>query len=107
MNKKSTFDTFLLSCRVLGRGVEDAFLIQSLKLATIRNCKVAIGEYYATRKNSQVSDFYAKQGFEILKEKTKLEGQKFQYELDGQIKLEPAFFMKIDSEIDHQGEAQL
>ncbi len=103
-DKKSTFDTFLLSCRVLGRGVEDAFLIQSLKLAKMRDCKAAIGEYYATRKNNQVRDFYTKQGFEILKEKTKVEGQKFQYELDGQIKREPAFFKKIDSEFDQRAE---
>lgn len=106
-DKKAIFDTFLLSCRVLGRGVEDAFMIQSLKLAKMRDCKVAIGEYYATRKNSQVSDFYTKQGFEILKEKTNVEGQKFQYQLDGQIKREPAFFKKIDSEIDQQWEAQV
>lgn len=99
-DKKSTFDTFLLSCRVLGRGVEDAFLIQALKLAKKRDCKAAIGEYYATRKNSQVADFYAKQGFETLKGKTNLEAQRFRYELYGQIKREPAFFKKIDSEID-------
>ena len=106
-DKKSIVDTFLLSCRVLGRGVEDAFLIQALKLAKKRDCKAAIGEYYATLKNSQVTDFYAKQGFDILKEKTKAEEQKFLYELDGQIRPEPAFFKKIVSEIDQQEETQV
>lgn len=100
-DKTSTFDTFLLSCRVLGRGVEDVFLIQAIKLVKKRDCKVAIGEYYATRKNSQVADFYAKRGFEISKEQANLEGQRFQYTLDRQIRREPAFFKRIDSEIDH------
>jgi FkbH-like protein len=57
------FDTMLMSCRVLGRGVEDVFLRKMLDLAILRNCTSARGEYYATKKNSQVEDFFAKQGF--------------------------------------------
>ncbi|MCP4609786.1 MAG: HAD-IIIC family phosphatase [Planctomycetes bacterium] len=102
--KKAIFDSFLLSCRVLGRGVEDIFIIQSLKLAKKLGCKAAIGEYYSSRKNSQVANFYTKQDFEILKEKTNVEGQKFQYKLDGQIICEPTFFKKIDSELDQRNE---
>jgi len=98
-DKKSIFDTFLLSCRVLGRGVENVFLIQALMLARKRGCKAAIGEYRATRKNRQVADFYTKQGFQILDKNTWSDGQKFEYDLARQIEREPAFFKKIDSEI--------
>ncbi len=63
-NEVSFFDTFLLSCRVLGRGVEDVFLNEALKLAVKHDCEIAVGEYIATAKNSQVRDFYSKRGFE-------------------------------------------
>lgn len=65
---KTVFDTFLLSCRVLGRKVEDVFLVQSLKIAQARKKKMAIGQYFATRKNTQVKDFYAKRAFEVIEQ---------------------------------------
>lgn len=101
-DKTAIFDSFLLSCRVLGRGVEDAFLIQALKLAKKRGYNTAIGEYYATRKNSQVANFYTKQGFERLGSETTGDGQRFQYELGRQIRPEPIFFKKLVSEIDEK-----
>lgn len=99
-DKKAVFDTFLLSCRVLGRGVEDAFLIQALKLAKKQGCKTAIGEYYATRKNAQVEHFYSKQGFDEISEKQSEADGCFQYDFETDLKLEPDFFKKIDSDID-------
>jgi len=104
-DRKAIFDTFLLSCRVLGRGVEDAFLIQALKLAKKRGCKVAIGVYSATRKNTQVAHFYSKQGFDEVSEKQSDEDGCFQYSLETDIKPEPDFFKNIDSEIDEKQEA--
>ena len=101
-DKKAIFDTFLLSCRVLGRGVEDAFVIQALKLAKKRSCKVVIGEYYVTRKNSQVKDFYAKHGFEKFEEKPKMADGNFLYNLEEKIEPQPEFFKKVDSEIDQK-----
>jgi len=106
-DKKASFDTFLLSCRVLGRGVEDVFLIQALKLAKKRGCEVAIGEYYATRKNSQVRDFYIKKGFKEFERKLDTAGLSFQYGLNAAIESEPEFFKKIDSEIEKQLETQV
>ena len=51
---KAEIDTFLLSCRVLGRRVEEAFLAQILHHAkTHRNCRSVLGYYYATKKNQQ------------------------------------------------------
>jgi FkbH-like protein len=101
-DRKAIFDTFLLSCRVLGRGVEDAFLVQALKLARRRGSQVAIGEYRATRRNRQVADFYARHGFEASNEAAEPERQTFWYELDGKMKCEPSFFKQIVSEIDTQ-----
>jgi len=96
---RAIFDTFLLSCRVLGRGVENAFIAQILKLAKKRNCKWAIGEYYATRKNIQVRDFYRKHGFKEIMEENKKPGQVFCFELEGTIPTEPPYFKEIKSEL--------
>jgi FkbH-like protein len=105
-DRKVTFDTFLLSCRVLGRGVEDAFMIQALKLAKKRGCQVCIGEYYRTRKNSQVENFYAEQGFQRFdSDPNTLTGVvRYRYDLEEEIKPEPKFFKHIVSEIDWKSE---
>jgi len=106
-DKKAMFDTFLLSCRVLGRGVETAFITQALELAKKKGCKAAIGEYYATRKNSQVKEFYTKHGFEKFEKIPKIADGNFQYEIGEKIKCATQFFKKIDSEIDQKGRVQL
>lgn len=97
-------DTFLLSCRILGRGVEDAFLIQILKLAKKRGSKIVVGEYCATRKNSQVELFFAQRGFAEIPTITSLTGKCFQYELQEEIKGEPDYFKQIISEVDRNEE---
>jgi FkbH-like protein len=96
----AVFDTFLLSCRILGRGVEDAFLIQSLKLAKNKGAKIAIGEYCATLKNTQVEHFYSQRGFSEIPTKKPLTGNCFSYALEQEIKNEPDYFKQIISEID-------
>jgi FkbH-like protein len=60
----TSIDTFLLSCWVLGRGVESAFLSVCLARAAARGATAVIGSYRPTPKNAQVADFYARHGFE-------------------------------------------
>jgi FkbH-like protein len=57
-------DNWLLSCRVLGRRVEDAMLAAALNHGRARGCEYAIGEYLPTAKNGQVSGIFEKYGFE-------------------------------------------
>jgi FkbH-like protein len=57
------FDTFLLSCRVLGRSVETAFTGYCLDELKRAGCRVAVGEYVRSAKNDQVRDFYARMNF--------------------------------------------
>ena len=94
-DERALFDTFLLSCRVLGRSVENAFLIEALKLAKKQGCKVAIGEYYATRKNAQVEHFYSKQGFDEMSEKRRDEDRCFQYSLEADLKYVASFLRTL------------
>ena len=59
-------DTWLMSCRVLGRQVEPATLNLVVDRARRLGAKRMIGEYIPTRKNGMVKDHYARLGFSVL-----------------------------------------
>lgn len=61
-------DTWLMSCRVLGRGVEDATLAALAKAAAEQGAASLIGQFRPTAKNGMVRDHYAKLGFAKLDE---------------------------------------
>ena len=54
-------DTFLLSCRVIGRQVEDRFFLDILK-ALPPEINTIAGEYIPTPKNGMTAEFYPGQG---------------------------------------------
>lgn len=56
-------DTWLMSCRVLCRGVEQFALNMVVKKARELGLKQIIGEYLPTPKNGMVKDHYSKLGF--------------------------------------------
>jgi FkbH-like protein len=57
-------DTFLLSCRVIGRTVETALLAHLAESAARRGRKRLIGWFLPTKKNAPARDFYQQHGFE-------------------------------------------
>jgi FkbH-like protein len=57
-------DSLLLSCRVIGRGIETALLAYVGAHATATGCRWIIGEYIESKKNSPCADFYPGHGFE-------------------------------------------
>jgi FkbH-like protein len=57
-------DTFLLSCRVIGRGIEDAMLAHAAVLARRHGCDVVVGEFLPTAKNKPAEGFYDRSGME-------------------------------------------
>jgi FkbH-like protein len=59
-------DTWLMSCRVLGRGVERMVLREILAHARDRGIRRVVGVYRPTEKNVMVSDHYANLGFSPL-----------------------------------------
>ncbi len=61
-----TIDTWLMSCRVLGRKVETAVLQELLAQARARGVRRLVGWYLPTEKNKLVEDHYAKLGFALL-----------------------------------------
>ena len=62
-------DTFLLSCRILGKGIEIAFVKKVLSmLAASSDIEVLTAKYLPTAKNAQVKDFWEKCGFTCVAE---------------------------------------
>ncbi len=62
-------DTFLLSCRVIGRTVETALLAYLCEQARARGCRRVEGWFLPTRKNAPAKDFYSGHGFAMVEEK--------------------------------------
>jgi len=59
---------WLMSCRVLKRGLEDVMMNELVKLAQIKGLNMIKGYYYPTAKNSMVRDFYKEMGFSKIEE---------------------------------------
>ncbi|MDY6987486.1 MAG: HAD-IIIC family phosphatase [Thermodesulfobacteriota bacterium] len=56
-------DTWVMSCRVFGRGLEDLILNEIVALARKSGCRQLTGEYIPTKKNRLVKDLYLRMGF--------------------------------------------
>lgn len=66
--QSARIDTFLMSCRVIGRNIEYKFfnfLVEYLKSCNIKTIET---EYIRTQKNSQVEKFYENLGFQLIHE---------------------------------------
>jgi FkbH-like protein len=59
-------DTLLMSCRVMGRRVEDAFLSYLAELARAGGARRLRGIFRRTAKNAPVLEFYSQHGFADL-----------------------------------------
>jgi FkbH-like protein len=59
-------DTWLMSCRVLGRRLEEVMLSSARKYAYATGYKVVAGLYRPTAKNHQVADLYDRLGFDLI-----------------------------------------
>jgi FkbH-like protein len=64
-------DCWLMSCRVLGRGVEDATLSILVGEARRRGNSQIVGRYRPSAKNGMVRDLYARLGFNPLSNENK------------------------------------
>jgi FkbH-like protein len=61
-------DTWLMSCRVIGRTVEAEMLAQLCQRAAERGCRFLRGTYVPTAKNGMAKDVFERFGFEREKE---------------------------------------
>jgi FkbH-like protein len=87
-------DTFLLSCRILGKGIEKAFVKQILLELRNQGLTELKATYLPTAKNVQVADFYDKCGFALDSEN---EGAK-SYQIDlakADLEIEKYYHIKL------------
>ena len=59
-------DTWLMSCRVLGRKVEEAVLANVANAARKSGAKRLVGKYLPSAKNAMVSEHFGKLGFSLV-----------------------------------------
>jgi FkbH-like protein len=76
--KQWILDSFLLSCRVIGRKVETAFLARIVADAKKQGVSTIIGEYIPTQKNAPVKNFYSSHDLKELGR----EGNMYRWKLD-------------------------
>lgn len=72
-------DTFLMSCRVIGRTAEHFFVGQLVAEAASRGLRGVVGEYRPTRKNGLVAEMFPSLGF--ARSESDDAGQRFVLEL--------------------------
>ena len=60
-------DSLLLSCRILGKGIEEAFIKTVFNLLRLDGYRHITAEYLPTAKNGQTADFYDRMGLTCVK----------------------------------------
>ena len=90
--KEVLIDTFLMSCRVMGRKLEDVIINE---LASRYGNKKIVAEFIATAKNAPVKNLYDRLGFDMIFDGD--DGHKI-YELDGYQRKEIDFYKEIKFE---------
>ena len=73
-------DTWLMSCRVLKRQVEEEVLNELARLGVCAGCERLEGLYLPTAKNEMVRDLYSRLGFTLIREEEN--GREFALPLD-------------------------
>ena len=64
-----SIDTFLLSCRIIGRSIEDVLTASIISDAKKQGVQQLRGEYIPTKKNEPARDYYMNSGFKKLTNK--------------------------------------
>jgi len=93
--RESRIDTFLMSCRVIGRGIEQALMAKIAADSARRGSDLLIGEYIPTPKNEQVREFFAKLGFDRERDSPDV---RWKLDLVDQSLQAPPWFREVRSE---------
>ena len=83
--KITVIDSFLLSCRVLGREIETAALFWLCQYLKRKNIDTIYGKIHKTKRNEPVQDLYAKHGFK------KINNSKFELNLKNHVIEKPSW----------------
>lgn len=90
-NKSANIDSYLLSCRILGKNIEDIFLKYILNHLYDEGIINVIAKYCSTKKNSQTTSFYDNNSFDIIdeskEEKSYICNLNKQFKIDNKFKI--------------------
>lgn len=78
-DEKCFIESWVMSCRVLKRGVEQMMFTGILRMAKKWECRELIAEYLPTKKNAMVKEFCESLGFRVTAKRG--ESKKYQLEL--------------------------
>lgn len=92
---RAVVDTFLMSCRVIGRGVEQAVLEHVARDARQRGRSTLAGEYLATAKNGLVKEFFPANGFAPAADQEK--GSWWEFDLSASLPQRPDWFKAVEA----------
>ena len=66
-NQTADIDTFLMSCRIIGRNIEYAFMDYLISFLSHNKIENITAKYIKTQKNEQVKEFYDRCSFSLFK----------------------------------------
>jgi len=81
-NETAYLETFLMSCRIIGRNIEVKLYNFIMNNLHELNVKKVVSRYVPTAKNAQVADFWSQVGFKVLEDDRS--GKLYQLEFDEQ-----------------------
>lgn len=94
IGRMATIDSFLLSCRAMGRGIETAIMNHvKHRLIEDRSGLELRGRYLPTPKNKPVETFYEKQGFRLLESAPS--GEKLYGLRRDEVRIEPCDWIRV------------
>jgi FkbH-like protein len=67
-DRSAHINTFLMSCRIIGRNIEFKLIDYIVNYLKNKNINTILSKYVKTLKNEQVNDFYDKCGFILIKQ---------------------------------------
>ncbi|MBI3616097.1 MAG: HAD-IIIC family phosphatase [Candidatus Omnitrophica bacterium] len=92
-------DSFLMSCRVILRTVEDTFLGIIAQEAEEAGKKQLVGIYLPTARNGMVNEFYLKRGFRLRRQEPSGE-MEYLLELGGPEGVRPSPWIQLKTEVE-------
>lgn len=94
-DQSAEIDSFLMSCRVLGRNIEYKFLNSILQNLAEKGINKVSSQYLKSAKNAQVKDFYEQFGFSKVLEE---EDKKLYQATLSDLKLKPIPYIRVNYE---------
>ncbi|HEX6863806.1 MAG TPA: GNAT family N-acetyltransferase, partial [Thermoanaerobaculia bacterium] len=94
VGRMATIDSFLMSCRAMGRGIETAIMNHvKQRLVQDRSGLELRGRYLPTAKNKPVETFYDEQGFRLLESSSS--GEKLYGLRRDEVRLQPCDWIRV------------